>query len=168
MKKMFIVALLLCFPLFLSAQTRTDLCNIYKQLQNEDIRYFHSHNAFQFLMPEGYDPSTQPGYGGYGNNSSNSSSSSSSSSGSASGTLVGHYQAFGVSQAFGNNVTHNQSVAVYRDSHGYYILSHHLYGDVPSYLQSNSKSTYLGYSVGHYRYWVLDSGYNDITWFLNL
>lgn len=115
-------------------------------------------------VPEGdtYQPNTDF------SSSSSSNSYSSSSSSSSKGQLVGYFQAFGLGEAYGNTVTHNQSLAVYRDNSGYYIMTHHLYGDVPARLQSNTKSTYKGYNVSQYNYWVMDVNFNDIVWFIKL
>ena len=169
MKKIAFTLALLVLPLLSQAQTRTDLKNIYNDLQKEDLKFFRSHNASHYLIPDVLDYSIQPGNSGYNNTSSNNSSSnsynSSGTSNSNKGTLVGHIQAFGLSNSYGSTTPHHQSIAVYSDGGRYYILVYPL--NVPSYLQTNTRGKYMDYDVSRYRYWVLDTG-SDITWFLNL
>lgn len=81
--------------------------------------------------------------------------------------LVGRYSAFGLSTAFGNTVTHNQTFEVYQDAKGYYIIDPK-YRNVKNYLQRNTKSEYLGYSVKQYNYWTLTTLGSDIFWYFKI
>lgn len=164
----FLLFLLLLFPMALGAQTRNDLSTVFGKIHNEEKSHFQKQKARDHLVNAQLDPSVN-GQGWYnpGGNSGSSSSSSSSygSSNSSGGTLVGRCAAFGIGNAFGNTVTYNQTLEVYRDGGGYYIMS----GSTPYYLRTNTHSTYNGYSVSQYRYTVVDVGNGmDIIWFLNL
>lgn len=81
------------------------------------------------------------------------------------GTLVGSFSAFGIGQGYGNVVTYSQVFSVYRDNGGYYIIDP--VNHVQRHLSYNSRSSYLGYSVSNYNYWVMTSG-SDISWFFRL
>lgn len=94
--------------------------------------------------------------------SSSSYSTSGTSSSSTSEVMVGSYAAFGLSQAYGNTVTHNYTFTIYRDNSGYYVKES--YGK--KYLFSNSRSSYLGYDVSGYNYTML--GASDVSWYFRL
>ncbi|MBQ2541441.1 MAG: hypothetical protein II551_07315 [Paludibacteraceae bacterium] len=81
------------------------------------------------------------------------------------GTLVGSFSAFGIGQGYGNVVTYSQVFSVYRDNGGYYIIDP--VNHVQRHLSYNSRSSYLGYSVSNYNYWVMTSG-SDISWYFRL
>lgn len=81
--------------------------------------------------------------------------------------LVGRYSAFGIGSAFGNTVTHSQTFEVFQDNKGYYIKDPK-YRNVKNYLQRNTKSEYMGYSVKQYNYWTLTTLGSDIFWYFKI
>ena len=146
------------------AQNRSDLSNVYQKLRQEDHNYFRSYKP-TYNMPAGNS------YSNSNNSYSNSSSSSSSgtqSSSNGKGTLVARVSALGIYSAFGNTTTTTQTLEVYSEGGNYFIWDHKLYGDVKVFLIRNSKSTYMGYSVGGYNYSAGPWSINDITWFIKL
>lgn len=166
MKKLFAILLMaLTIPTIGFTQSRTDLSNLYQKLRNEDRNYFRTHNA-RTILPTVLDSGVSNSSSS--NNSSSSSSSQSSTSGNNKGTLVARVNAFGVYSAFGKTTTTTQSLEVYSEGGSYFIWDHKLYGDVKVFLIRNTKSTYMGYSVGQYNYSAGPWSINDITWFIKL
>lgn len=166
MKKLFALMIaILSLSTIGFAQSRTDLSNVYQKLRQDDRNYFRAYKPT-------YNVPAANSYSNSNNNSSNSGSTSSSSTHSSStnnkGTLVARVSAFGVYSAFGNTTTTTQTLEVYSEGGNYFIWDHKLYGDVKVFLIRNSRSTYMGYSVGQYNYSAGPWSINDITWFIKL
>lgn len=81
---------------------------------------------------------------------------------SSSEIFVGSYTAFGLSQAYGNIVTHSNTFSVYKDNGGYYIKE--TYGK--KYLNYNSSSSRFGYDVSGYNYMIISI--SDVIYYFRL
>lgn len=82
------------------------------------------------------------------------------------GSLVGNFQAFGLSSSYGSTSTHRQTFSVYRDSRGYYIIEPRWKNK--QYLNVNSYRSYYNYPVGDYNYTTMTPQGTDIFWFFRL